>query len=184
MPWFKKSTNEPLTIAMIGIKLADRVLVIGCSDPPLIAALAIKSGLTGRACAVDADPARAAAAAGAVERDGALVEISTTPLTTLPFESAGFDVVVLRDALGSAAAHERTAIVSESHRVLRPGGRCLVIETAARSSFGGLVRRSVNTDLLAAGGAPPLLQAAGFAAVRTLAERDGLTFAEGVKRNV
>jgi len=42
----------------------------------------------------------------------------------------------------------------------------------------------VNTEFLSGGGAPPLLTAVGFAAVRTLAEREGLTFAEGVKRNV
>jgi ubiquinone/menaquinone biosynthesis C-methylase UbiE len=184
MPWFKKSTTEPLTVAMIGIKLADRVLVLGCSDPPLIAALAIKSGLTGRACAVDSDAARVTAAAGAVERDGALVETSTSPLTTLPFEPGGFDVVVLRDVLGSAAADDRTRIVTEAGRVLRPGGRCIVIETAARSGLGGLLTRPVSTEFFAGGGAPPLLQAAGFAAVRTLAERQGLAFAEGVKRKV
>ena len=43
--------------------------------------------------------------------------------------------------------------------------------------------RPVNAEFHAAGGAHPLLAAVGFAAVRTLAERDGITFAEGVKRN-
>ena len=184
MPWFKKSTSEPLTVAMIGIKLADRVLVVGCSDPALIAALAIKSGLTGRACAVDDDETRVAATATAVEREGALVETFATQLTGLPFDAGAFDVVVLRDALGTAQGTARPQIVGEAHRVLRPGGRCIVIETSARPGLGGLVSRPVNAELFATGGAPPLLQAAGFAAVRTLAERDGLTFAEGIKRNV
>ena len=183
MPWLKKRTTEPLAVTMIGIKLADRVLVVGCSDPALIAALAIKSGLTGRACAVDDDEGRVTAAAGAVERDGALVEPSTAPLTALPFEAGAFDVVVLRDVLGSAPEPARAQIVAEAQRVLRPGGRCLVIETSARRGLGGFVSRPVNAELFASGGAPPLLKTAGFAAVRTLAEREGLTFAEGVKRN-
>ena len=34
-----------------------------------------------------------------------------------------------------------------------------------------------------AGGPAPLLTTVGFAAVRTLAEREGLVFVEGVKRN-
>ena len=183
MPWFKKRTTEPLAVSMIGIKLGDRVLVVGCSDPALIAALAIKAGLTGRACAVDDDDSRVAVAAGAVERDGALVETSTTPLTSLPFEAGAFDVVVLRDVLGSAPEPARPQIVAEGQRVLRPGGRCLVLETSARPGLGGFVSRPVNPQLFASGGAPPLLKGAGFAAVRTLAERNGLTFAEGVKRN-
>jgi ubiquinone/menaquinone biosynthesis C-methylase UbiE len=183
MPWLKKRTSEPLTVSMTGIKLADRVLVVGCSDPDLIAALAIKAGLTGRACAVDSDASRVERAAAAVERDGALVETSTTPLTTLPFDAGSFDVIVLRDVLGGAVPGDRQAIVSEARRVIRGGGRCIVIETAARAGLGGLVSRPVNPEFVAAGGAPPLLTAAGFAAVRTLAERNGLTFAEGVKRN-
>jgi ubiquinone/menaquinone biosynthesis C-methylase UbiE len=183
MAWLKKSTSEPLTVAMSGIKLGDRVLVVGCSDPALIAALAIKSGLSGRACAVDAVEARALETAAAVEREGALVETLTTPLTALPYEPGTFDVVVMRDVLGNAAA-ERGQIAAEAQRVLRPGGRCVVIETSARAGLGGLVSRQVNTEFLSSGGAPPLLTAAGFAAVRTIAEREGLTFAEGVKKNV
>ena len=184
MPWLKKRPSEPLTVAMAGIKLADRVLVVGCSDPALIAALAIKSGLTGRACAVDEVDTRVVKAARTVEREGALVETSTTPLTALPFDAGAFDVVVVRDVLGSAAPAGRAQIAAEVHRVLRPGGRCLVIETSARAGLGGLLSRPVNTEFFSSGGAPPLLTAVGFVAVRPLAEREGLTFAEGVKRNV
>jgi ubiquinone/menaquinone biosynthesis C-methylase UbiE len=183
MPWLKKRTSEPLTVSMTGIKLADRVLVVGCSDPDLIAALAIKAGLTGRACAVDADASRVARTAAAVEREGALVETSTSPLTRLPFDTASFDVVVVRDVLGAAPPGDRRGIAAEAERVLRGGGRCIVIETAARASLGGLMSRAVNRDFTSAGGAPPILTQVGFAAVRTLAERNGLTFAEGVKRN-
>ena len=38
---------------MTGIKLGDRVLILGVSDTALIAALGIKAGLTGRTCIVD-----------------------------------------------------------------------------------------------------------------------------------
>jgi len=183
MPWLKKSTSEPLTVAMSGIKLGHRVLVIGCTDPVLIAGLAIKSGLTGRACAVDAVESRVVQTAQTVEREGALVESTTAPLTSLPYPHASFDVGVLRDALGPARADERPAILEQVLRVLRPGGRAVVIKTAARSGLGGLLSRPVNTEFLATGGAPPLLTSVGFAAVRTLAEREGLVFAEGVKRN-
>ncbi|MBW8713960.1 MAG: NAD(P)-dependent alcohol dehydrogenase, partial [Acidobacteria bacterium] len=56
MGWFRRAApTEPLAITMTGVKLGDRLLVIGAGDPRLIAALATKSGLTGRASVVDAD---------------------------------------------------------------------------------------------------------------------------------
>ena len=94
-------------------------------------------------------------------------------MTTLPYDAGSFDVAVLRDVLGQARAEERLAIAAEAERVIRPGGRCLVIETAAKAGFGGLVSRAINADFHAGGGATPLLTRAGFAGVRTVAERAG-----------
>src|SRR5262245_15617626 len=70
MPWWmlKKQTGEPLAVSMAGVKLGDRLLVIGCSDPKLIAQLAAKTGLTGRAVAIDAREALVAAAADVAAR--------------------------------------------------------------------------------------------------------------------
>jgi len=183
MPWLRKDSSEPLTVAMTGVKLGNRVLIVGVSDTALIAALGIKAGLTGRTCIVDSGEREVTRAAAVVEREGALVESAVSPLTTMPYEAASFDVAVLRDVLGSAPAEERPAIAAEAERVIRPGGRCLVIETAAKAGLGGLVSRPINAGFHAGGGAAPLLSGAGFAAVRTLAERAGLTFTEGVKRN-
>jgi ubiquinone/menaquinone biosynthesis C-methylase UbiE len=184
MRWLKKSSSEPLPVAMSGVKLGDRVLIAGCSDPALIAALAIKAGLTGRACAVDASADRVARAARAVEREGALVETSVSPMTSLPFEDASFDLAVLRDALAEAAAHDQTAAVAEVRRVLRPGGRCVVIDTTARGTLGGLFGGHAGVQVYPAGtDAARIVESGGFAAVRTLAEREGLRFVEGVKRN-
>ncbi len=106
--FLKRSTLDPLSVTMVGVKLADRVLVIGCRDPRLIAALAIKAGLTGRACAVDAFEAVVREAERIALKEGALVEFSTACLATLPFDAGAFDVVVLRDVM-RAAAHERSA---------------------------------------------------------------------------
>ena len=36
------NADEPLALSMTGVKLGDRLLVIGANDPQLIAALAIK----------------------------------------------------------------------------------------------------------------------------------------------
>src|SRR6478752_8496424 len=113
MPWLKKDSSEPLTVAMTGIKLGDRVLIAGVSDTALITALGIKAGLTGRTCIVDSGEREVAAAAAAIERNGALVESAVSPLTTLPYESRSFDVAVLRDVLGPARPEDRAAIAAQ-----------------------------------------------------------------------
>jgi ubiquinone/menaquinone biosynthesis C-methylase UbiE len=94
----------------------------------------------------------------------------------LPFDAASFDVVVLLDALRPILPEARVAILREAARVLRAGGRIVVVERAPRGGLAALVgpRRE-------AGYSPEeWLRSEGFRAVRTLAERDGLLFIEGV----
>ena len=186
MKWFPlfRSPGESLAVSMAGVKLGDRLLIVGCGDPVLIARLAVKTGLTGRAYAVDAAEALTARAADVALREGALIETASASWQALPCDAAAFDVAVIRDVLPHLAVDGGAASVAEVHRVLRPGGRCLVIDTAPRRGFGALLRPAP-----AAGhyGAPEnvvrALERTGFRAARVLAQREGLVFVEGVKGN-
>ena len=179
--WFKTSTIDPLSVSMAGAKLGDRVLIVGCSDPSLIAALAAKTGLTGRTCAVD-ESLEAANKAGKVAlSEGVLVETSRATLNALAFEDSSFDLVVLRDVLGRGE-HSPDAVASEAGRVLRPGGRCLVIDTTARSGLAGILGGQPATADRAVDPVA-VLTSQDFVAARVLAEREGLRFAEAVKKN-
>jgi len=167
---------------MAGVKLGDRLLVLGTADTALIAALAAKVGLTGRACALDASESATTAAARLIEREGVLVETFTAPWTMLPFDGNTFDAVVLRNVLGGLDAEARMRSAAEVHRVLRGGGRAVVIDDHARRKLGGLVRTAPDDPQYErSGGAVHVLDAAGFKATRTLSEREGQVFVEGVK---
>jgi ubiquinone/menaquinone biosynthesis C-methylase UbiE len=181
--FFKRTTLDPLSVTMVGVKLADRVLVIGCHDPKLIAALAIKSGLTGRTCGVDPSEAAVGEAERVALAEGALVEFASAPLTALPYDASSFDVVVLRDVMRGIAAAERLSVAAESARVLRGGGRCMIIDsTAAGAGLASMFGRTAPADSAAADDMIETLKAAGYVAVRSLAEREGLLFLEAVKR--
>jgi len=176
----KPAPAEPLGVTMTGVRLGQRLLSVGTRDPKLTAQLATKTGLTGRACVIDDDEGRLAQAAATIEQEGALIESIRAPYGMWPLDDASFDVALIADLLPSLTPDVRVRCISEVFRVLRPGGRVVVIEPAQR---GGLV------GLLAGGGKPtayegPLhaLAANGFTAVRQLAETDGIVYVEGIKR--
>jgi ubiquinone/menaquinone biosynthesis C-methylase UbiE len=181
MRYLRKSGLEPLAISMCGLKLGHRFLVIGSSDPELVALLAGKVGLTGRACLLDESSAQTSAAAAAVEQHGALIESFTAPFTALPFETGTFDAVVMRNALAGIEPSRRSAAMSEVFRVVRPGGRCIAIEDLPKSGILALVTGRGGGTASAGPLAVELLTAPGFRGVRLLAEREGIAFVEGVK---
>jgi SAM-dependent methyltransferase len=179
--FFRRSTLDPLSVTMVGVKLADRVLVVGCRDPRLIAALAIKAGLTGRTCAVDASREVVTHAEVVALKEGALVEFAAAT-APFPYDNDAFDVVVLRDVMLNVDLNERATTAVESARVLRPGGRCTVIDGVGGSGVAAIFGRGGAVDPATVHEMDAALKAAGFVAVRTLAERDGLLFLEAVKK--
>ena len=179
MAWFRASPpGDPLVVAMTGVKLGDRLLIMGGSDTKTVALLALKPGISGRACVVDDDAAIATRAGEMVTREGALIETEHAPITMLPYDAGAFDIVVLNHALGKLPDSRRVGALAEAHRVLRQGGRGVAIEPAARGGLASLIGGS----RLPSGEIEREMTQVGFRAVRTLAERDGLAFIEGAKR--
>lgn len=187
--FFRKSPLDALSatmpITMTGVRMGERLLQVGVDAPALVGALASKVGLSGvAALAVDneRDAARARAAAA---HAGALIDVQVTPLSSLSFAPGSFDLVVVhsgRGWLASMPPDERVAFLRQIRRVLRDGGRVVVIESVPRGGLAGLLRRrDVNEHYAAAGGAQGALAAEGFKPVRVLAERDGCKFTEGLK---
>jgi ubiquinone/menaquinone biosynthesis C-methylase UbiE len=176
----KTDPGQPLIISMTGLRLGESVLFLGCRDPKAIAQLAVKPGLSGRVCAVDEDSTRVEAAGAAAQAEGALVETTVAPLSGLPLDSNSFDVVVAVRLLRELDPAARIAAFGQALRVVRPGGRCVVIEDGSSRGLGGLFARSAP---IAAQEIASVLESAGFRGVRTLADRDRLLFLEGARVN-
>lgn len=184
-PFTRSSDPHTLVVTMTGVKMGDRFVQIGCASGARLGATAAKVGLSGRAVAIVPDASSAARARKGAEGAGVLLELETARPTRLPLEDGAFDLVVIDDTaglLGEMRAEDRVQSVREVYRVLRPAGRVVIIGTSPRGGFGALLSRAQSgPPFTASGDANLALQADGFGSVRTLADRDGLVFVEGIK---
>jgi hypothetical protein len=172
MGWFRKTAaRDSLAVTMTGVKLGDRFLSVGVRDPRLIAAIATKSGLTRprlrRRC-------RSGTRDGRRRRD----------------PRGGRTGRRRAGAVGPAAVRERQLRRRRRPRrvldararwqaTLRRGGAPRPARRRPRHRHGGAPGRTrVEADALTT----PLKNDRAFAAVRVLAEAEGMIFAEGIKK--
>ena len=175
-----------LAMDMAGVRLGERVLQAGIADPRVFALIAGKAGLTGRASAVVDTPAAAQRIEAAAAREGVLVEVATVEHGLWPYDPASFDLgLVDGNALLTADAASRHHRLQEMQRVIRAGGRVLVVYRASRGLAGRLGFASRSRGPSAHGEAlVEAVKGAGFRPVRLLAEREGMTFVEGFRPSV
>jgi SAM-dependent methyltransferase len=183
--FLKRDNPHTLVVGMAGVKMGDQFLQVGCADGGRLGAVASKVGLSGRAVLVAPDEASAARGRKGAEAAGVLVDVEVAPPARLPVENDAFDLAIVDDTgglFGTMRAEDRVASVRELVRVLRTGGRAMIIGAVPRGGLGALLTRAqTGPPFVASGDAIKALEADGFKSVRTLAEREGLVFVEGIK---
>ena len=183
---FARRGGDPhlLAVSMTGVKLGDRVAFLGIAHPARIAAIAAKVGLSGRATAVASDDRAVARVNKAAADAGVLVDTDVAQLPRLPYADGDFDLVVIDDTaalIEQLGDTDRGVLAQEAARILRPGGRIVVFGGGEPVGLNRLMSKAPASPLVASGAVNTLLGAHGFGIVRTLAEREGLVFVEGLK---
>jgi SAM-dependent methyltransferase len=163
---------------MIGAKPGGTVLVSGASDPAVAAEVALVTGLNGRTLVVVPPGATPAAVLKAAAAAGALVEVEAADPAALPAADGSFDVAVVT-AAGAAPNFDR--VIHEAARVVRPGGRVVVIRGRKVSGLrrllpGGASESGAADDLIIS-----RLSDAGLRGTRLLGHADGVSYFEGTK---
>jgi ubiquinone/menaquinone biosynthesis C-methylase UbiE len=149
--------------ALARLAPGEPVLDVGCGTGTLALAATRAVGDAGSVVGVGASADMIALATAKASRAGASVSFRSAAAERLPFPDATFDAVLSTLMLHHLPAPLRRECVREALRVLRPGGRMLVVDFAAPSArHGGLLSR-----LHRHGGVPPdaivaLLGGAGF----------------------
>jgi ubiquinone/menaquinone biosynthesis C-methylase UbiE len=164
---------------MIGAKAGDEVLVIGAGDAALAAEIARVTGLNGRLVVVDRAEGARARVEAAAGRAGALVEFEDAPPTMLPIDPDSYRIVVIANRLSSLAGSDRAGCCAEACRVLKPGGRLVVIDGARRPGIFGLFSQQSAT--IAEEEVLTLLARSGARAGRRLAAVDAVAYYEALK---
>jgi len=123
----------------LGLRGDERILDLGCGRGAVLL-MAAQHLTTGRAVGVDVwrtidqsgnsseATRRNAVAEGVADR----VELHTADMTALPFEDNSFDVVLSSLAIHNITGRAgREKAISEAVRVLRPGGRLVILDVRA-----------------------------------------------------
>lgn len=112
----------------LGLRPDERVLDVGSGPGFLAVEMAATVGPNGYVAGVEPS-ASMLALAQRRERtpDGAPVEFRTGQATELPYPDGGFDAVTATQVY--EYVHDMPAALAEASRVLRPGGRLLVLDT-------------------------------------------------------
>ena len=175
-------TMDPLQVAMTGVRMGEKYLQVFCSDQALTRGLAAKTGLSGVAALAAPDDTHAARARSAAAKEGVLIDLKVAPTGDLDWPDESFDMAVIDntgDSFSTLAAPVREGLLQSIRRVLRAGGRIELIERLGGGFFGG--SSQPPEPYTQSGGAEGAFKGAGFKPVRTLAEKDGFRFVEGLK---
>jgi ubiquinone/menaquinone biosynthesis C-methylase UbiE len=134
-------------LSLLGPQPGERVLDIGSGPGYLLASIAEAVGPTGAACGVD--PSSAMNALAAARTDGmSWVRVDDGDAVALPFPDGGFDAAVSTQVYEYVA--DIAGALGELRRVLRPGGRALVLDTDADSLVWHTADRELHRRVLAA----------------------------------
>jgi len=183
---FRRSKGRlDLAVSMCGVRMGERLLIVGPGEPAIGAAVAAKVGLTGQATAVVATASEGARVEAAAASQGVLIDVVVAAPGWWPPGCCDFDVA-LADGHAILVSDDptRAALLSAIRGAVRVGGRVTAVVSRRRSLATRLGFEPASSGGSAATALQAALERAGFAPVRFLAEREGLTFVEAFRPRV
>jgi ubiquinone/menaquinone biosynthesis C-methylase UbiE len=146
--WGRERSFREKLLSHAALRRGESVLDIGCGTGSLAILAKEQVGSVGAVRAIDASAEMIARARAKARRARVEVDFRQAPAQALPFPDAEFDVVLSTLMLHHLPRSARTQLASEARRVLKPGGRVLVVDFTkpSRRSRWGLHRGHGSSD--------------------------------------
>ena len=124
----RERTLRERTITLAGIQPGNTVLEVGCGTGTLTLAAKRQAGPSGRVCGIDLIPAMIEICKKKATEAGQDVLFQEGSIEDLPFPDNQFDVVMCSFMIFHMSEGVRSKGMQEMFRVLKPGGRLLLID--------------------------------------------------------
>jgi ubiquinone/menaquinone biosynthesis C-methylase UbiE len=158
------------TVALARIQPGETVLEVGCGTGDVALVAKAQAGPHGVVAGIDAAPEMIAVAHAKAARQGAVVDFQVGLIEALAFPDATFDVVLSSLMMHHLPDDLKPQGLAEIARVLKPGGRLLIVDIKSPTSRIDRVTRALFLHGGLSSGVQdliPLLQAAGFTGIET-----------------
>ena len=135
----RESRLRERTLDTAGVASGQSILDVGCGTGTLALAAKRRVGVDGVVGGVDASPEMVTRARTKAARSGLGATFEIAAAQSLPFADGSFDVVLCSLAFHHLPNDARGPALAEMRRVLKPGGRALVVEFSRQQGLSTLL---------------------------------------------
>ena len=166
----REQVLRDVTVDLAQVKPGDSVLEVGCGTGTLTLAAKRKAGPTGKVCGIDVIPGMLEVSRRKAAQANLEVAFQPGSIDDIPFPGNQFDAVMGSFMIFHMSEPVRRKGIAEIYRVLKPGGRLMVLDMAlppqplpraiAGLLFGGMMEHDLR-ELI------PLMESVGFSNIET-----------------
>ena len=161
----RRTRLRKMTIALARIQPGDRVLEVGCGTGDVALAACAPAGQRGSVSGIDASPEMIAVARAKAARAGFEIDFRVEPIEALTYPDATFDIVLSSLMMHHLPDDLKRQGLAEIARVLKPGGRLLIVDVKRPTTHLGRVLNGLmmhGSLKTAIQDLPAMLQDAGY----------------------
>jgi demethylmenaquinone methyltransferase/2-methoxy-6-polyprenyl-1,4-benzoquinol methylase/phosphoethanolamine N-methyltransferase len=137
----KTTAEHKQAIRAVGLLPGERLIDVGCGPGTAALVLAKKAGPEGHVVGIDASTEMIDVARKKARKAGSTAQFEIAPIESMPYAESSFDAAISMLMLHHLPAELQDKGLAEVRRVLKPGGRLVILDFSSDSGsfFGHLL---------------------------------------------